>query len=109
MNAPLIKATLAAGERLRHAIEAEEFEHIAALAAARGVLVDRLLSETTPDAHTAADQEALTAQFELLSALLEAHEETVREGFTASVQQRKAQASYQSSTARRSILHTVHG
>ncbi|NNF59055.1 MAG: hypothetical protein HKN04_12545 [Rhodothermaceae bacterium] len=109
MSSSLIQATLTAGEHLREAIETEDFEYAATLAAARGVLVDRLLTETTPAMHTAAEKEALLAQHRTLTALFSTHEESIRGMLATFSQQRQAHASYHSSPARPSILRQVHG
>ncbi|MEM1042283.1 MAG: flagellar protein FliT [Bacteroidota bacterium] len=109
MPSPLIDATLAAGERLLAAIQTEDFGRTAELAAARGVLMDRLLAETTPAMHTEEDRRALTAQHRALTGLLNTQEGTLRSAFATSRQHRRAHASYHAPPSRPSVLRAVHG
>ncbi len=109
MPSPLIEDLLAAGERLRRAIESQDFERTSELAIVRGVLMDRLIVETTPAMHTVEEREALMSQHSTLEALLTAHAKALRSSLTTFKQHQKAHTSYHTPLARSSILHTIHG
>ncbi len=104
----LSQTLLACGDALHAAAEAEDVERVAALAAERGSLVERLL-ETDPASYPAAEAAALRAQQHALDAVLARHEEALRAVLGGVAVQRQAHASYGPAPARAPILRTLHG
>ncbi len=109
MPSPLLQATLNVGEHLRRAVQADDFEHAETLAAARGVLVERLLAETTPAMYTEQEVDALSAQHQALAEALASREDSLRDALATLARQRRAHTCYDGATPRTSILRTVHG
>jgi hypothetical protein len=111
MPHPALQAVLACGEQIAAALDADDLDRVAALAAERDVLVAKVL-EAPPvlDAEaSAAVAEALAAQHRALTDALAARRATIADALGDLAQHRRAQTSYHDTIPRSPVLHPIRG
>ncbi|MEP0548535.1 MAG: hypothetical protein ABJF88_16490 [Rhodothermales bacterium] len=112
MPIPAVQAILACGDELAAALEANDFDRVAALAAERGTLVATLLDGPPLGARTEASDAvaaALATQHRALAGALAAHSAEAAEALGSLAQHRRAQTTYDGGVPVARILGPVHG